>query len=608
MRFRSARVYNYKSFLASTEMSFAAGLNVIVGPNNVGKTALLEALSLAFVRVPHRSLQTKPTPATQLAENSRVDCVFEIDASNLRALSTVEFAIMDVPANQAADSQRLLEILNRTTKVQCSVAANGEILDHPAFPDHPVPTSSGYIRCRVDDTKEQVVLAATDFHSGGSPGERLPWKLARIFRTRIYLFKAERLNVGTAPIGEDPVLTPDARNLASVLHLLQTKNPARFARFQTYVQDVFPEIKQITVAPQGGSVTILVWPIDPVTEREDLAISLAESGTGLGQVMAILYVVLTEIQPRVILIDEPHSFLHPTAIRKLLEILLGHRRHQYIITTHSPTALASSNPATLTHLTMLAGKTEAKTIDIRSAVDLRALLSSVGARLSDVFGAEKVLWVEGRTEETAFPFILDTSRRPEDRATGIVFLALRSTGDVRPKHGDAILDIYHRLTKATPLMPPAVGFILDSEGLTDTGKQDLIRQSRGTMYFLARRMFENYLLVPAAIAAVANSIQDFRPAPLVRSEIEAWLSLYKWDRKYFPTPIQERERTESVWLQTVSGAALLQDLFSELSEQRVSYDKVLHGMMLTTWLCVNEFESFAEVVTLIRRAMALEGA
>jgi AAA15 family ATPase/GTPase len=42
---QSFRVQNYKSYLDSGELKLSPGFNVIVGQNNVGKTALVDALS-----------------------------------------------------------------------------------------------------------------------------------------------------------------------------------------------------------------------------------------------------------------------------------------------------------------------------------------------------------------------------------------------------------------------------------------------------------------------------------------------------------------------------------------------------------------------------------
>src|SRR5712664_2755868 len=67
MYIASFKLENYKSFRSTPETPLAPGFNVIVGQNNVGKTALVEALSLTFAQRQHRSVQTVPgrnTPVT----------------------------------------------------------------------------------------------------------------------------------------------------------------------------------------------------------------------------------------------------------------------------------------------------------------------------------------------------------------------------------------------------------------------------------------------------------------------------------------------------------------------------------------------------------------
>src|SRR5262249_32927254 len=140
---------------------------------------------------------------------------------------------------------------------------------------------------------------------------------------------------------------------------------------------------------------------------------------------------------------------------------------------------------------------------------LRAVLAEVGARLSDVFGADNILWGEGKTEELSFPLIRDRARQPGDPATGAVILGVRHTTDFRPRDVRGTVEVYSRLTTAGALMPPAIGFIFDPEGLTARDKEDIQRQSRGLVAFLPRRMFENYLLNPDAICAVMNGIEGF---------------------------------------------------------------------------------------------------
>ena len=58
MQISTCQINNYKSFKASDELKFTPGFNVIVGRNNVGKSALIEALSARLSSIPHRSLDT----------------------------------------------------------------------------------------------------------------------------------------------------------------------------------------------------------------------------------------------------------------------------------------------------------------------------------------------------------------------------------------------------------------------------------------------------------------------------------------------------------------------------------------------------------------------
>src|SRR5215216_3646221 len=105
MYIRSFEVSNYKSFLASGEVALTAGFNVVVGPNNVGKTALVEALSLDFANQPHRSLRTAPNPQTRASGVSRVNVSFEVERGELIQLFADELQQWHVQRPGAGNAQ-----------------------------------------------------------------------------------------------------------------------------------------------------------------------------------------------------------------------------------------------------------------------------------------------------------------------------------------------------------------------------------------------------------------------------------------------------------------------------------------------------------------------
>src|SRR5207247_7064382 len=93
-------------------------------------------------------------------------------------------------------------------------------------------------------------------------------------------------------------------------------------------------------------------------------------------------------------------------------ILKQHPQHQCIITTHSPTAVTASVADVVLLLRLREAETVIERLDVAEAGSLRTFLAEIGARLSDVFGDDSILWVEGRTEEECFPKILRKRGRP----------------------------------------------------------------------------------------------------------------------------------------------------------------------------------------------------
>jgi putative AbiEii toxin of type IV toxin-antitoxin system len=336
---------------------------------------------------------------------------------------------------------------------------------------------------------------------------------------RIFRFTAERLSVGACPFGTNTYLASNAANLAEVLNCLQ-QNPVRFTEFNRLVHQILPQVQQVTVRPiPNNSVQIIVWPHDPRSEREDVAIPLDQCGTGIGQVLAILYVAVHSPFPRVILIDEPQSFLHPGAVRKLIEVLASYRQHQFIISTHSPTVISAADPENIIVARLHSGVSTVDQVGSRDNRALESLLSEIGAHLSDLFGADSVLWVEGGTEEICFPLIL---RRVANKPLmGTAIVGVRRTGDLETKDAARILEIYSSLAASGTLIPSASGFILDRECRTPDQLEDIKRRSKGVVTFLERRMYENYLLNPAAIAHVVNSIKGFRDVAVSTDEVIA---------------------------------------------------------------------------------------
>ncbi len=616
MRIERFRVQNYKSFIDSGEIELSSGFNVVVGANNVGKTALLEALGLRFPQRPHRSLRTLPTPTTALNPNSVVTVSLSIEGGELRnlLLANVGDFYVPVPTNYAGDGSELLTELfgkdlirftisfaasaeNQTANVQISPVPTWRSQRHAS-----APFGNAFVRLQVMQDKAGLTAMG---RVNTQLTQDFGLTVANLLRERIYVFRAERMNIGRHAHGPNEVLAPTAANLPEVLHMLQTTNPRRFQRFNALVQEVFPSIFEVSVRPtltSSNTLEIVTWTEDPTTERGDLAIELTESGTGVSQVLAMLYVVTNSKFPRTIIIDEPNSFLHPGAARKLVEILKRFPEHQYIITTHSPEIIAAADPSALMLIRWQRPESKLERLDVTEISAAERCLSAVGARLSDVFGADSILWVEGQTEEQCFELLRKRLLPAADSRTSIV--AVRNTGDLDGKHARIVLEIYKRLSTGNALLPRAVGFVFDQDGRTRSEMDDIIRQSKGAVKFISRRTYENYLLNPTAIALVLSATETRQTAPVSVGDVEGWLRAHGEQPKYFDSRDSVATYGTATWRDTVNAPKLLGDMFMAFSDGKETYQKTLHSVALTEWFINNAPMELGDLTRIISEALS----
>jgi predicted ATPase len=642
MFLKKFKLFNYKSYIDSESIEFTPGINIIIGQNNSGKTALLEALTLKLSSNPHRSTKTIPTLFSKINEKSSAEITLSIEKHELRrVLEQIPPPLCwpepgsDWWSGEPEDAKSLIESfqkwLDEPTPIEFSLILSSDpqaeekqgkitpslTFNFYSYSDLPKPDEDGYYSyIKISQGKDGNISAdliheyeeipewggdwkVVDYDTfQGSYKQTIAYKVFDLFRNRIYRFYAERLNMTSCSYKGSADLKPDASNLAEVLHLLPNKNPSQFAFLNQLLSDIFPHIAYVSsIEREHSNVEIRLWTIEAAREgREDLTFPLSACGSGISQVLAILYVVITSQLPRTIIIDEPQSFLHPGAAKKLVEILKGFPQHQYFIATHSPMLITAAHPCRIIKLVHDGCQTKASIINTEETAEQQSILSEVGVRLSDVFGADDILWVEGPTEEQCFPLILEKiANKP---LKGTVILAVKNTGDLEGKNAHLIFDIYDKLSGGRSLFPPAIGFVLDREGKTQRQMEDLKRRSSNSIEFLPRRMYENYLLIPEAIAAVINNNDPLREAPLMDTEVREWIEQKRQAGEYLKG-IHKENLSETEWLEKVDASKLLKDLFAKLSEARVEFSKPKRPYELTAWLVEHKPEHFSDLANFL---------
>jgi predicted ATPase len=598
------RLQNYKSYRDSGDIELAPDFTVVVGKNNSGKSALLQSLRF-------KDAGAKPHRSPLVGREVVLDPMPKFDAQVV-----LEWPEIETIAGQAGLRRITFPVDVQETNQIASLGANWRdyLLSKPAKITLTWPMdqqkalalgwpSHGQFVVSQQSPRATMVL---DFHApdrewrfGGITGdeENLLDIVTHALEHRIFVFDAERLNIDASSPASGQTLNSNAGNLPTLLHEMQA-NPHLWDQFIRHVRDVFPQITAVTTPPgQAGAnlLTICLWQVDTVTQRDDLAIRLKEAGTGVGQVLAILYIAMTR-SGNVIAIDEPNSFLHPGAARKLIEILKTYDQNQYVIATHSADLITAIRPEILHQVTWdtATGESKVRRIDQSNMDDVAELLSDLGVRLSDVFGADRIVWVEGQTEAACFPILATRCNPPPP--PGTVFVPVRATGDFDAKSADAkqVWDIYKRLTKGAALVPPAIGFSFDREKRTEQQIKDLQKLSGGLISFLPRTLLENHFVHAGAIQSAIVAEFESRALEGDTPSVEDIAALITEITADDPTRSDELNWSDDqAWTAACDGAKLLESLFNQY---HLTYSKIRHGEQIVRWLVANEPNHLNELI------------
>src|SRR6266699_4105749 len=203
------QVNNYKSFLSSQEVDLTPGFNVVVGQNNAGKTAFVEALSLHFVDKYHISMKTIPSPGILLHDSftSTVQIAFQLAEGEAERLMINTRSSFYMPLREGTDpgseASKFLALLRQSEILQCIYQPNnfvttylesqGELTDAVWAVEFRVNISQRQLEYTPNPQRREHIHPASMYGP----------LLANILRDRIYIFKAERLNVSQYYFGTE---------------------------------------------------------------------------------------------------------------------------------------------------------------------------------------------------------------------------------------------------------------------------------------------------------------------------------------------------------------------------------------------------------------------
>jgi hypothetical protein len=586
MRLIRMRVTNFSSFKDTCWIEFFPGINLIVGQNNAGKTAFMHVFDQILEDNRHRN--TAEYRQERLAAPS---IEFDLDVSGHEVEDGLLMWMMTaLPPRSFWWPVETNIIDDEWKKISAFLSESSHIMKLCRQPNSPFTGRdnnpihgqfTGPIEYYMQLLVENGQIRPLNLAGAGSSGtsDSLIHAMAHLWLANVFSFSAQRHSFGRSGFGREDRLKSDASNLAGILSNLQGEQGNLFDRLVGHLREVFSTVQNLSVAPISQGFEIRVWPTEERLQPE-LSFGLDNCGTGVAQVIAILTVVMT-FERAVIVIDEISSFLHPAAVKALLRIIqTNYAQHQYIIATHSPEVLSAGNPVTVHFVRRNIYDSVVDRVDLVELDQLRDVANHLGVSMTDVFAAERIIWVEGRTEELCLPFIYKETVGQLPR--GLIISSVVATGDfeARVKRRDLVFQVYQRLSQAASPLVKSVTFSFDRETLTEHVMHDLNRDARGRLMFLPRRHFECFLLDPAAIAALINTYVPDLADPVSPNDVLAYLESVGGNPEFKTSKHWNGDIFDEKWLAEVDAAALLRAACNQLTENRLAFTKTRQSLEL----------------------------
>jgi predicted ATPase len=492
---------------------------IIVGPNNSGKTTLVQALRLTAALLWY-------------ARRRRVESAFTDAVLENQPRSVVGYLIDDVGARQLSwykDENIRYEFRDEPTGLEVQFKSGARVRavwpvdDSAFFYVEKQPGACAYTPGEVSRHTPTVGVVPTLV-----PAEHREFVLSA---THV------RESIGTR-------LT--SRHFRNQLYHLQQENPERYKDYVDFALHHTPEITEFSVVDSytadGHELDLYFMEAATHTEKE-----VYWAGDGLQVWLQVLLHTWINRDADTLILDEPDVFLHPDLQRRLVAVV-DDAAAQVVIATHAPEILAEANKDDV----VFVDRTRRGSRRAKDASDFARINTSLGSGfnlgMARALRSRVALFVEGEDMKIL---------RNIARAVG--------AERVRGERGLAVIPLggfsnWHHVEPFAWLSRDLLGdavkifVVLDRDYRSDSVVHDLqtaLARLRVHTHVWQRKELESYLLVPDAIARTTGLAPADADSVLRKAIDETRLTA---QAAYVAQ--QQRDADRSIDPRTIIGAAL----------------------------------------------------
>ncbi len=358
MQLRAAHFRHYKG-LDDVRVEFAHPITVIVGPNAVGKSNLVDALRLLrdAVNTDLDHAIVKRGGITRIRQHSRskpFKVHFGLDLVQARPDGlTLEPVSYELTLQSKVAGNYLVE----NEEARCFLYARRSFQGGPGVRLERTRRDVGFTRSADGKVKSEESLGHT------LPTDELglssrPFNLAEPIARFIggWQFSSIYPNTLKEPAlpNQDSTLSEDGKNWASVIKAMKRSSRGRtaFERINEAMGSAIPGFRDVAVSSVGSYlVPRFRFDIDgQIAEFDPVQLS-----DGTLRIFGILLALYQPVTPALLVIEEPEQTVHPGVLGVLADAIReASETTQIIITTHSPHLVDHFQPeevrvATLSH-------------------------------------------------------------------------------------------------------------------------------------------------------------------------------------------------------------------------------------------------------------------
>jgi predicted ATPase len=337
-------IENFKSFGDKVEIKLNK-FNVLVGPNNSGKSNFLDALRFLSEIINENMYNALARRGSYKSvvfnseENREIGFLINASVEN----SNIEYYLRIVSPGNIKEEYLKIDgkelIISKEGKVHWWNAKinNYETISYYGFPGDPGLKLDTYHPIEIHPLQQ---------------------KFRKILeKIEIYNFDLQKLRQ-KVKIGTVTKLNSDGSNLTAAIHFLRNKDRETYQELEKLLKSAVPEIKYLETPPtEGGDANLEI-----VEENLDKRIDLSEISDGILWLLAHIYVLLFLEPHSLVCFEEPSSFIHPRILQFLVNMFKS-VDSQVIVTTHNPFFVNLVEPEGLIIFEKIEGKTKCKRIE-----------------------------------------------------------------------------------------------------------------------------------------------------------------------------------------------------------------------------------------------------